>query len=153
MYEYKKKFLPLIFFLLVFIDQLSKYIVRLRQPADSGFYICNPGVAFGIKIPDILFWSFWLIIIFMLTVFLYKKCFIPNTLYLILILSGALSNMLDRFAYGCVIDFIDLKILPRSELVWGWPLFNLADTFIVLGVIVVLLNQFKHLSIRKLFKN
>lgn len=119
---------------LIFFDQMSKYIVRLRQPADGGLYICNPGVAFGIKIPDILFWSFWLIIIFMLMVFLYKKCFIPNTLYLILILSGAISNVLDRFMHGCVIDFIDLKI---------WPVFNIADSFIVIGVILILISNLK----------
>jgi signal peptidase II len=51
-----------------------------------------------------------------------------------LILSGAVSNIIDRLYFGCVIDFIDLKI---------WPVFNLADSFIVLGVILILLKQFK----------
>ncbi|MEK7598152.1 MAG: signal peptidase II, partial [Patescibacteria group bacterium] len=50
------------------------------------------------------------------------------------ILSGALSNVIDRLYFGCVIDFIDLKF---------WPVFNLADVFITTGVILILLDYFR----------
>jgi signal peptidase II len=130
MYEYKKKFLPLIFFLLVFLDQMSKYLIRYS----GGFYICNKGIAFGIKLPDIIFWIFWLVIIFFIFFILYKKHFAHYSPHIILILSGSVSNILDRLYFGCIIDFIDFKI---------WPVFNLADSFIVLSVILILLNQLK----------
>ena len=54
----------------------------------------------------------------------------PET-YLLFILAGAISNFADRAVFGCVIDFIDLKI---------WPIFNLADIFITIGVIMLVLK-------------
>ncbi len=106
-------------FLLV-ADQLSKYLIRYS----SGFYICNKNIAWGIKIPALLFWLFWAVIIFLIIFLLYKKRFAHANYYVILILAGSVSNIIDRIAFGCVIDFIDLKF---------WPVFNLADIFIVLG--------------------
>lgn len=49
-----------------------------------------------------------------------------------LILGGALSNFVDRVLYGYVIDYIDLKV---------WPVFNLADTSICIGVGYILINS------------
>lgn len=123
----------IIFFaFLIFADQLSKYLIRYF----GGFYICNTGAAFGIKIADVIFWIFWLAIIFFILFGLYKKYFIPYTLYLILTLSGAISNVVDRLIYGCVIDFIDIKV---------WPIFNLADAFIILGVILFIFSFHRNL--------
>ena len=51
----------------------------------------------------------------------------------LLILVGAISNMLDRFLYGAVADFIDFYILN-----WHWPTFNFADVFVVIGVFGIL---------------
>ena len=47
----------------------------------------------------------------------------------LLVLSGACSNLVDRFVYGAVLDFIDLYVGP-----WHWYTFNLADTWVVVGV-------------------
>jgi len=127
---------------LIIIDQFSKYIVR----HSGGFYICNPGIAFGIKIPEILFWIIYAIIIISIFCYFLKKYrfkitsksqiqkpkyFILYALYFILILSGAFSNLIDRLRYGCVIDFIDLKF---------WPVFNLADAFITIGGIMIVVK-------------
>ena len=49
----------------------------------------------------------------------------------LLIVSGAISNIIDRLAFGCVIDFIDLRF---------WPVFNLADVFISAGAIIILVQ-------------
>lgn len=46
-----------------------------------------------------------------------------------LVLGGALSNIIDRFWYGAVIDFIELYVGSYS-----WPVFNIADSMIVIGV-------------------
>jgi len=137
-YEYilvKRVFL---FSLFVFIDQLSKYLIRLRQLADGGFYVCNPNISWNISVSGYVFWIFWLAIISFLLFLLLRKSMLHNpsageagSYFLILILSGAVSNIVDRLRFGCVVDFIDLKF---------WPVFNLADIFIVLGAIFLLVR-------------
>jgi signal peptidase II len=52
---------------------------------------------------------------------------------LALVLGGAVGNLIDRLAYGHVIDFIQLYYER-----WSWPVFNIADTAITLGVIGIL---------------
>lgn len=56
-----------------------------------------------------------------------------------LILGGAAGNFLDRLIAGPVTDFLDLRFWPLQE----WPVFNVADTAIVLGVSVLLLAALK----------
>ena len=55
-----------------------------------------------------------------------------------LVLGGALGNLIDRLRYGAVVDFIDVGI---SESV-RWPCFNLADSAITIGVILLILTSF-----------
>lgn len=55
------------------------------------------------------------------------------------ILGGAMGNMLDRIRFGYVVDFL-LFHLGRTG--WQWPAFNVADSFITLGVGVLLLHLF-----------
>ena len=50
------------------------------------------------------------------------------------ILGGGIGNLFDRFVYGSVIDFIDLHLGDLH-----WPAFNFADTFIVIGIIMLLI--------------
>lgn len=52
-----------------------------------------------------------------------------------LALSGALGNMIDRFVYGAVVDFLDVRI---------WPIFNVADIAIVCGVILLFWEVLTH---------
>ncbi len=113
---------------LVFLDQFSKYLIRYND----GFYICNTGIAFGIQIPQ------WTILILITTIIILAFFFFLNNFdryYIFLpiaflfIISGAISNLTDRLIYGCVIDFINIKL-------FNYPLFNLADTFIVIGAII-----------------
>ena len=127
-----KKIILVTFFaaFLIFLDQLSKYLIR----AKSGFYICNKNVAWDIQLPTIIFWVAWIAIIVLILMLLKKKCFMHNALYLVLILSGAVSNIIDRFLLGCVIDFIKLPY---------YPAFNLADVFIVTGTIFLLVKMTK----------
>lgn len=54
-----------------------------------------------------------------------QKCVGPE----VLVFTGALSNFIDRFLYGGVVDFILLHVGD-----WQWPLFNIADICIVFGV-------------------
>ena len=56
----------------------------------------------------------------------------------VLVLAGALSNMLDRFLYSGVIDFIVFSING-----WAWPTFNIADSAIVLGVLIMFIQGYR----------
>ena len=58
---------------------------------------------------------------------------------LALVLGGALGNLFDRVAYGHVIDFILVHWQSR----WYFPAFNLADSAITLGAIMLVLDMFR----------
>lgn len=129
----KYYFVFLIFFVIV-IDQGSKYLIRHYDE----FYICNPGISFGFLMPNFVFYS--IVGIFFLVSFLYLwrkinvKSFFIDKNGLSLILGGAIANLIDRYNYGCIIDFIDFAILP---------VFNLADIFITLGAIIIIIRTSK----------
>jgi signal peptidase II len=120
----------LFFSALIFLDQLSKYLIR----SQGGFYICNKNMAWGIEVPDILVVLTTIVLVIVSICILNKKYFIHNTSYIILITAGAVSNMIDRIYFGCVVDFIDLKF---------WPVFNPADTFISIGALILLVKYWK----------
>ena len=77
-----------------------------------------------------------LIVIFLLS-FIRNESSILSKLSISFIIGGALGNVLDRFIYGAVVDFISLHAKGFS-----WYIFNIADMFIVLGVILFILSQF-----------
>jgi signal peptidase II len=56
---------------------------------------------------------------------------------LALILGGAVGNLIDRLVYGYVIDFLDVYYES-----WHWPAFNIADSAITLGVMLMLVESF-----------
>ena len=148
--------LTVIFLALIAIEQLFKYIIR----TGGGFYICNKNLAFGLKLDYFLFFILTLIVILLISHYkcqisnqyriskfkkiviwvldLIRHCkfdichFKTNFITLILILSGAISNLIDRLYFGCVIDFIDLKF---------WPVFNFADVYITIGVIMLIYKK------------
>jgi signal peptidase II len=55
-----------------------------------------------------------------------------------LVLGGSLSNLVDRLWYKAVLDFIELYIGPYS-----WPVFNVADVCIVIGIGGILLRSWR----------
>lgn len=57
----------------------------------------------------------------------------------VLIIGGALGNLIDRVRFGAVIDFLDFHIGGIH-----WPAFNVADTFIVMGVALYMINWIIH---------
>ena len=77
-----------------------------------------------------------LIVIFLLS-FIRNESSILSKLSISFIIGGALGNVLDRLTYGAVVDFISLHARGFS-----WYIFNIADMFIVIGVILFILSQF-----------
>ena len=57
---------------------------------------------------------------------------------LALILGGAVGNLIDRLAWGHVVDFLQLHAGP-----WYWPAFNVADSAITVGAVLVVLDSFR----------
>jgi len=58
---------------------------------------------------------------------------------LALILGGALGNVIDRLRFGSVVDFLDFHALG-----WHWPAFNVADSAICVGAVLLILEGFVH---------
>ncbi|MDE0152208.1 MAG: signal peptidase II [Bdellovibrionales bacterium] len=111
-------------------------------------YVRNAGGAFGIfsstneVLRTILFIIFPLIAFFIIFNIIQKirhKELIP-IIALSFILGGALGNFIDRVHFQYVIDFLDFHI-PSG---WAFPTFNLADSFIVIGVFIVAWISYKH---------
>jgi signal peptidase II len=55
-----------------------------------------------------------------------------------LIMGGALGNVIDRLVHGRVIDFLDFHVAG-----WHWPAFNLADSAIVVGAVLLVLDELR----------
>lgn len=60
---------------------------------------------------------------------------------LALILGGAIGNVIDRIAYGHVIDFLDFHILN-----WHWPAFNIADSAICIGAVLFVVDELRRVN-------
>lgn len=56
-----------------------------------------------------------------------------------LVLGGALGNVIDRLRFGAVVDFLDFHLAG-----WHWPAFNVADSAITVGVMLLLWQQLTH---------
>lgn len=60
---------------------------------------------------------------------------------LALILGGAIGNVIDRIAYGHVIDFLDVHVGG-----WHWPAFNIADSAICIGAVLFVLDELRRVN-------
>ena len=123
-------------------DQLTKSIVRGRLDlndqvhvvgAFSIHHVTNSGIAFGLfaSATSIVILLTGLAVAWMLYFFARSGSRHPVLpVALGLVIGGSVSNLLDRVRLGHVTDFLDFRY---------WPAFNLADTFIVVGVAALLL--------------
>lgn len=137
--------------ILLCIDQISKLlVVNLLTKTDSitiikNFfyltYINNDGAAFSILVGKRILLILIAVLVIVMLIRYIKKNNIQNKLELVsisLIIGGSLGNLMDRVVRGYVIDFLDFKIFN-----YNFPIFNLADTFIVIGVFLLLLKEIR----------
>ena len=137
-------------------DQLTKFIVDQSMPLhhsipviDNLFsltYIRNTGAAFGFLAGSAAAFRLPFLIVFSLVAIGFVVAMLRRLpdqetgliTALAFILGGAIGNLIDRLAYGEVIDFLDFY--------WGryhWPAFNVADSFITTGVAITVFYLIK----------
>jgi len=137
----------LLLLLLFLLDRLIKYLVIHLLPLKGAFVLpylkikatLNPHLALSLPLANYLAAILSLIITVILIYYLIKSVKISLPLYfsLGLVIIGAISNLLDRFKFAGVIDYLDL---------WRLPTFNLSDLYIIIGLLLLTL------SLRKLGK-
>lgn len=138
----KKKIISIVIGIaIIVLDQLTKMALINKNitliPNFMKFtYTKNTGAAFGIGSNNIIMVIIVNVIILGFIIkFLKdnsKKVDFPIIISLVLILSGAIGNLIDRLFRGFVIDFIDINVL-------NFPNFNIADISIVLGIFVLII--------------
>ena len=145
--------------LILAADQLTKFIVlqslALYESVKvfTGFnitHVHNTGAAFSL-LRDAGGWQRWILIgisTLISGIILFWLVATPPTrrwfrCSLALIMGGAIGNLLDRILHGYVIDFFDVSLtfLP-FKLFNPWPTFNIADTAVTVGVIMLVIDTF-----------
>ena len=138
---------------LVLLDQWTKFLatqaLELYRPREVFSWLNltlahNTGAAFSF-LAGAGGWQRWflsavaVIICIVLLIWLWRlphrARMLPTAL--VLILGGAIGNLIDRIRFGYVVDFIDVHYAGSH-----WPAFNLADSIIVIGVTLLLLESF-----------
>lgn len=134
----------------VVLDQLSKFVILDRLPPGTRIEIIeglcaltlvmNPGLAFGLLGNLPLAWR-WivaalsiiaLIILARVALRVLPEGGFVDLAAIGLIFGGAVGNLIDRGRFGAVVDFID--VYYRA---WHWPAFNVADSAITVGVLLL----------------
>lgn len=146
----KSPFYFLIAILVVLLDQITKFLARsLIGPFETIkvfpflhlVSVRNEGAAFGLfkgfgNIPFILISLIAVIVVIVLLIRGKEDRF-----GLALILGGAIGNMIDRITLGSVTDFVDV-FAGRFH----WPAFNVADSALTIGLVVMVVSSFFHLK-------
>jgi len=105
------------------------------------YLVWNKGIGFGLfSFDQIYIYSgitLFILLINLIIVYLIFKEKAPKTYFLAIILGGSCGNLFDRYYYSAVPDFIDLNYKG-----YHWFIFNVADIFITLGIICLILVEF-----------
>lgn len=136
----RKLIIGLAFFDFLLIDQATKFFARyyLEEPINilpffKLLFVENTGVAFSFPLPSFLIIFLGLAVLAFLGQQFFTQPLSPLVQWsYVLIAAGALGNLIDRFLFGAVTDFLSF---------WSFPIFNFADTWISLGVVCFLLSE------------
>lgn len=141
----------------IVVDQITKWVIRMELPLYTRInvlpffditHLRNTGAAFGIlrDLPESLRFPLFAIvlIIAILAIFIFLRKVAENDRVLVvslgLILGGAIGNSIDRFRFGYVTDFLGFHWFGNLD--YQWPPFNVADSAITIGVILILFDTF-----------
>ena len=148
----KKKIYLFVFVLVLFtIDKISKILILKNSSSEiyiNSFLnfslVWNSGIGFGILQiePNIFYLLISIIITAINLILIYWMLTSSNyleSIFISIILGGALGNLFDRYYYSSVPDFIDLHYES-----FHWFTFNIADIFITIGIIgLLIIDLFK----------
>ena len=146
----KKENLYKISVITIIIDQLIKLFIKTNITKDIVIIpkifkitnVINTGAAFSIlKNNNILLILITIIILVLLNYYIKKNNIENDYFELGIILGGIVGNLFDRLLYNGVIDYIEIS---------NFPVFNLADSLIVLGIILLIIKEFKKDFIKRL---
>ncbi|MBU0979615.1 MAG: signal peptidase II [Nanoarchaeota archaeon] len=141
--EYKRLFIVMLIVLAA--DQLSKILIRaflpmgqklwLIKPVLSFTHTTNTGAAFGLLKDGNLMLIWVSLIAFGLMLYYYDRFEEKMRIYVALISGAILGNLADRVFLGHVTDFIDFQM---------WPVFNIADSCLVISVAMLVIYTLKN---------
>ena len=133
---------------LLIFDQVSKAMIVSQfdlyesisvAPFFNLTFVVNYGFAFGfLNSPSLNQVIVSIVILSIIIYFLYLLIKTQDHFFqvcLVLILSGAIGNFLDRIFRGYVVDFIDIYVFN-----YHWPAFNIADSCISIGFVILIFN-------------
>lgn len=147
----KKIMLAITSLAIILLDQLSKLLIidksiNLIPNILSFTYTQNTGVAFGLIDNNLIFVILFNIVILGIIIKFLKEnnenIDFVVLVSLILILSGGVGNLMDRLLRGYVVDFIKLEFI-------NFPVFNLADISVTVGVLILIIVIVKQMIINK----
>jgi signal peptidase II len=136
---------------IIAIDQISKWLIVAKMEIGESFSIIenvlyitshrNRGAAWGILEGQM--WFFYIVTIIVTVVLIYflqtwAKGKLMLSLGISFMLAGAIGNFIDRLFRGEVVDFIDVYIFT-----YNYPIFNIADSSLVIGVIIMAIQMIK----------
>ncbi len=139
-----KKILP-ISLLLVVIDQIVKILVINKMALQQSIivinnffnitYVRNTGAAWSILSGNVLL-LIMISVIALGVIYYYlikdKELNKIDTISYSMLIGGIIGNLIDRVVHGYVIDYLDFKIFN-----YNFPIFNIADTLIVISIIII----------------
>jgi len=125
----KHTLFTLIVLLIILFDQTTKYPKVL-----SFSHIRNYGASFGILQNQTAFLIWFSIGVVIAILWYFHKIPFSYLPWVALIFGGAVANLIDRLSYGFVIDFISVGF---------WPAFNVADSAITIGVLVLVWKMWR----------
>jgi signal peptidase II len=152
--------------LAILVDQFSKTLATcLLLPGESVLVlgdlfrltlVLNPGGVFGTKLGSQNFYTFISLLAIGVTLWFFFKTKTKEKNFrtgLCLVLGGAVGNLIDRFRFGEVVDFLDFDFfnitLPPTKVLFfnfpgfyldRWPVFNLADSFVLIGMVLIIIH-------------
>ena len=142
-----------IWFLVLFmLDRITKYMAlgMLKTCTVTSFLefhlVFNRGISWGMFHSEHhgFFVALTFCIVFIIAVLAwqtYRRYVAGRSVYAgLMVLAGAISNVIDRVLYQGVIDFVHVHIAD-----WSWPIFNIADMAIVLGICWMIKEQYQEL--------
>ncbi len=132
--------------LVVFIDQLTKLLVRHYMQLEQSIpiikdafhltYITNTGTFFGMfqGSQSNIFFIIFTIILLGGVIYVFNKLSCFEKAFFALVMGAALGNLIDRLVFSHVIDFLDLRF---------WPIFNIADSVLSISIIILVIYTIK----------